>query len=183
MKVLVVVDLQNDFINGALGSEAAEKIVPNVCARIKSYTNEGMIFFTRDEHGADYEDTLEGRAFPEHCIKDTEGFQLDPRVKDLVIPDSETMTVFCKSSFGCFGIANDLLIQEEATGDKVTSIEIVGLCTDLCVLANAIILRTAFPDVPMYIPSDCCAGSTPEMHEIALKVLNGMLCNTDEAFI
>lgn len=161
MKLLIVIDMQNDFIDGALGNKEAMAIVNNVADKIASYKNRGMpVVFTRDTHQNNYLDTLEGKNLPiEHCIQNTKGWEINTtlNVKGSKIVD--------KPAFGSLKLAEVIYqyIFEE--------IEIIGLCTDICVISNAIILKSTFPDVPITVDASCCAGVTPVSHKNALEAM------------
>lgn len=171
MRVMICVDMQNDFVTGALGSKDAAIAVPNVVSRLEEYAdNNSKIFFTKDTHYDDfYFDTLEGKKLPvKHCIQNTEGWELIPEVDEY-----EGYTVY-KLTFGytqwagmfkCCGV-HDL-----------ESIEICGVCTDICVVSQALILRAEFPNVPIIVYANACAGTSPEAHEAALKVMES--CQID----
>lgn len=165
MKTLIVVDMQNDFIDGSLGTKEAVAILPRVQAKIAGYRESGdQIIFTRDTHFENYLETQEGKKLPvKHCIKGTEGWEiskaLDVREEDII---------FDKLTFGfdwSRAIANtpDLI--------KGDSIELVGLCTDICVISNAFGLKTVLPEKPLSVDRSCCAGVTPESHNNALEVM------------
>ncbi|MDD6057047.1 MAG: cysteine hydrolase [Clostridiales bacterium] len=156
-RTLIVVDMQNDFINGALGTKEAQGIVENVKAKIKEYQKRGdEIIFTRDTHGEDYLETSEGRGLPVvHCILGTHGWQI---ADGLEVPDC---TYIDKPTFGWTNW-NQLDLEE---------VEIIGLCTDICVVSNALILKAAFPDVRLTVDASCCAGVTPETHKAALETM------------
>lgn len=163
-RVLIVIDMQNDFIDGALGSEEAVNIVPNVINKVNEYVNNNdWILFTVDTHDADtYLDTHEGKLLPiPHCIHGTNGW----RLRDGVFPKGYNRCgAFVKHTFGTDW-------KGRWTFEKADEIEIVGLCTDICVISNALILRALYPDADMKVDSRCCAGTTPEMHEAALRVM------------
>lgn len=163
MKFLIVVDMQVDFISGSLGSELATAIVPFVVEKVKGF--DGRVIFTRDTHGADYMKTQEGRKLPvEHCIKDTHGWQiceeLLPYAKEIVD----------KITFGSTGLPRIL----SSYGEEVTEIELCGLCTDICVISNAMILKSAFPEARVLIDSSCCAGVTEQSHKTALEAMRAV---------
>lgn len=163
-KILVVVDMQNDFIDGALGTPEAEAIVENVKLKIREYRPED-VFATMDTHGPDYLETQEGRNLPvEHCIKGTEGWQIRPDIAELL----EGARIFEKPTFGSVDLARE--ISEIAAGEEI-EIELVGLCTDICVVSNALLLKAVMPEVTIWVDPDCCAGVTPESHEAALKTM------------
>lgn len=159
--VLVVVDMQNDFIDGALGTKEAEAIVPKVVQEIKDFS--GEVIFTRDTHGDNYLQTQEGQNLPvKHCIRDTEGWQLHPTLRQL----AQGRTIIDKPAFGSLTLAN--YIKGKGTPD---AIYLIGICTDICVISNAMILKAAFPETEIYVDSLCCAGTTPENHNNALNAM------------
>jgi len=161
MKILVVVDMQNDFIDGALGTKEAVAIVPNVVEKIKSYDGEKIIF-TRDTHEENYMETQEGKNLPvPHCIRGTKGWELNPVIEALRKEDA-----IDKPSFGSMELASYLKSQE-----NVESVEFVGLCTDICVISNVMITKAAIPEVPVIVDASCCAGVTPESHKNALEAM------------
>lgn len=163
MKVLVVVDMQNDFIDGALGTREAVAIVPKVIEKIKGF--DGLVLSTRDTHQADYLETQEGRKLPvEHCIQGTAGWQLWPEIAELI-----SEAPIDKPSFGSLDLAGKL--REMDARDKIESITLIGLCTDICVISNAMILKAQFPEVPISVDAACCAGVTPESHTRALEAM------------
>ncbi len=162
MKYLIVVDMQVDFIDGSLGSPQALAIVPKVVDLVNRF--DGQVIFTRDTHGPNYLKTQEGRKLPvEHCIHGTPGWQicreLQPFARDVVD----------KLSFG--SIALPRLLAQNGTPEEIT---LCGLCTDICVISNAMILKSAFPETPVYIEASCCAGVTPESHETALNAMRAV---------
>ena len=162
MKVLVVVDMQNDFIDGALGTPEAVAIVPAVAQKIRGF--DGPIFFTRDTHLSDYLSSQEGRALPiPHCIRDTPGWQLHPDLAPLV----GDAPVIDKPTFGSVELAR--AIRELNAREPIDSITLVGLCTDICVISNALLLKAVLPEVPILVDSACCAGVSPESHQRALE--------------
>ena len=205
-KALVVVDMQNDFIDGALGTDEAVAIVPGVARRIAESRGE-LIVFTRDTHGEDYLDTPEGRKLPVvHCVEGTSGWELrtdvikawrdnrDTLVLDddgkvvnkadgcedcTVVPDagqpSCTATVFDKPVFGSVDLVE--FLKGRAAAGEVESIELVGLCTDICVVSNAIMLKNTMPDVPVAVNAPLCAGVTPTSHTEALNTMK--MCQVD----
>lgn len=164
MKVLIVVDMQNDFIDGSLGTKEAQAIVEGVEAKIDEYKRNGHpIVFTRDTHYKNYLDTLEGTNLPvEHCIKGTHGWEIKDGlfVDDCILVNKET-----------FGYTNwENLFGYRKTKDA-EEIELVGLCTDICVISNALILKAQFPEVKITVDASCCAGVTPESHKNALAAM------------
>lgn len=161
--ILVVVDMQNDFIDGALGTPEAVAIVPKVADKIRGVS--GKVFFTRDTHGSDYLDTLEGKNLPvEHCIRGTKGWEICPELSDLC-----TGTIIDKGSFGSVELGK--LLQQENDTEEIAGITLVGLCTDICVISNAMILKAFLPETDICVDASCCAGVTPEQHENALSVM------------
>ncbi len=166
-KLLIVVDMQNDFIDGALGTPETQKILENVNAKIKKYDEQGdFIIFTADTHQDDYLKTQEGRNLPvPHCIKDSPGWQISDA---LLCP--KDAPIIEKNTFGSkeLGIT---LMEMERMGQTPEAIELVGLCTDICVISNAMIVKAFLPEVPISVDSSCCAGVTPESHENALKAM------------
>ena len=163
MKILIVVDMQKDFIDGALGTKEALGILPNVQAKIRQYKEEGYpILFTRDTHSAEYLQTQEGKLLPvPHCIKNTPGWQINDSL------DTQGATIMDKPSFGSLELAAWI----KQNHPQVKEIELIGLCTDICVLSNAIILKAAFPEVTISVDSAACAGVTPQSHNNALEAM------------
>ena len=163
-KILVVVDMQNDFIDGALGTAEALAIVENVKARIREY-DPADVFVTMDTHAPNYLETQEGRNLPvEHCIKGTNGWQIRSDIAAL-LPDWH---IYEKPTFGSVALAKD--IAEIAAAEEI-EIEVLGLCTDICVVSNALMLKAYMPEVQISVDPSCCAGVTPESHEAALKTM------------
>ena len=162
-QILIVVDMQNDFIDGALGTKEAAAIVPKVEDKIRNF--DGEVFFTRDTHETWYLETQEGKNLPvPHCIRGTEGWQIRKELDALRKTDPiDTET------FGSTDLAADLLALHE--DEEIGSITLVGLCTDICVISNALLLKATLPEVPIYVDAACCAGVTPERHENALKAM------------
>ena len=161
--ILVVVDMQNDFIDGALGTKEAVGIVPLVKDKITNFT--GKVFFTRDTHLDNYLSTQEGRNLPvSHCIKETEGWQIRQELDEL-----RQTEAIDKPSFGSVELGQ-LLVDENAK-ESINSITFVGLCTDICVISNAMLTKAFLPEVQIIIDSKCCAGVTPESHATALSAM------------
>ena len=162
MKILAVIDMQNDFITGALGSAEAQAIVPAVRKRIAEARKAGeTVFFTRDTHGEDYLQTQEGRNLPiPHCIRGTDGWQLEASL------DTADSPVFDKPGFGSRALLDRLCAQQ--TPERI---ELIGLCTDICVLVNALAIKTFLPEVPVCVNAACCAGVTPQAHQTALDAM------------
>ncbi len=163
MKYLIVVDMQVDFTTGSLGSEAASAIIPKVVEKVKGY--EGRVIFTRDTHFADYAQTQEGRRLPvSHCVKGTEGWEICQALKPFA------HTVLDKVTFGSTELPR--LIAEE--GEPVEEIELCGLCTDICVISNAMIVKAAFPEARVVVDAALCAGVTEESHKTALLAMQAV---------
>ena len=169
-KVLVVVDMQKDFVDGALGSAEAVAIVSNVVEKIKSF--DGYIFVTYDTHSEDYLNTSEGKKLPvPHCIKGTDGWELDSQVETAL--EGKNFVAVEKPTFGSVNLPQ--LIRNRA-GEEF-SLELIGLCTDICVVSNALILKANFPENEISVIADCCAGVTPEAHNAALQTMKSCQIN------
>ena len=160
-RTLIVIDMQNDFIDGALGTKEAQAIVPNVKKKIEEYKARGdEIIFTRDTHYDDYLETNEGKHLPvKHCILNTRGW----KIADGLVPEGSA--IFDKHTFG-YAYWWDYIAIEPPT-----DIEIVGLCTDICVVSNALILKAQLPELNITVDASCCAGVTPETHKAALTTM------------
>ena len=156
-KTLIVVDMQNDFIDMALGTPEAVAIVPKVKAKIRQYIQNGdAVIFTRDTHENDYLDTPEGKKLPvKHCIRGTKGWEI---AQGLYVD-------------GCKIIDKPNLGWPHWDAEELETVEIVGLCTDICVVSNALIIKAMFPNAPVKVDSTCCAGVTPESHAAALRTM------------
>ena len=164
-KILIVVDMQKDFIDGALGTLEAVAIVPNVAEKISQF--QGKIFATLDTHPENYMDTSEGKKLPvPHCIKGEPGWELDKAVAAAL--EKKDYTLVEKPTFGSLELPE--LIRAAANG-KPSEIELMGLCTDICVVSNALILKAAFPDAEISVDASLCAGVTPQSHNAALDVM------------
>ncbi|MBQ8344834.1 MAG: cysteine hydrolase [Clostridia bacterium] len=170
MKVLVVVDMQKDFIDGALGTPEAVAIVPYIEERIRSF--DGTVLFTRDTHFADYAQTQEGKKLPvPHCIQGTEGWQIHPRLEALRRTDP-----IDKITFG----STDL-IRRLQTIPHLEAVTFVGLCTDICVISNALLVKAFFPELPLTVDAKGCAGVTPESHQNALSAMQMCQIHIEES--
>lgn len=163
-KLLIVVDMQNDFIDAALGTKEAVAIVEAVKEKIRSYPVEDVIA-TMDTHGENYMQTQEGAYLPvPHCIKGTEGWQIRPDIAELL----DGAEIIEKPTFGSIALAESL----KALSEKETiELELIGLCTDICVVSNALLLKAAMPEVKIIVDASCCAGVTPEKHLAALETM------------
>lgn len=162
-KTLIVVDMQNDFISMALGTAEAVAIVPKVQEKIRQYIENGdAVIFTRDTHGENYLDTPEGRKLPvPHCIRNTAGWQI---ADGLYV---EGCKIIDKPNFG----------WPNWNEEQLEQVELVGLCTDICVVSNALIIKAMFPDAAVSVDARCCAGVTPESHQAALTTMK--MCQID----
>ena len=178
MKVLVVVDMQNDFITGPLGTPEAQAIVPKVCGLIKDCSGRGTmdedeIYYTMDTHDVFYLDSHEGKRLPiEHCIHKTDGWRICPEVEEALVEkihEGYVVDEFIKEGFGSTALAQRL--REGIDYKNITSVDICGVCTDICVISNALMLRSFLPETDIRVIADACAGTTPEMHQKALDVM------------
>lgn len=166
MKILAVIDMQKDFIDGSLGTKEAQSIVPKVADKIRNF--HGTVVYTRDTHTDDYLNTQEGNKLPvPHCVKDSEGWRLSPEIETL--REAAHSPVFDKDTFGSVELAH--FLSERAKTEKLESIEFVGLCTDICVITNALLSKTVLPEVPILVDASLCAGVTPESHANALEAM------------
>ena len=163
-KVLIVVDMQKDFVDGALGTKEAIDIVDNVVAKIKEF--EGDLIATYDTHGENYMDTQEGKNLPvPHCIRGTEGWKLNQKVQAAL--DEKGYKEVYKKTFGSV----DLVEMIRKYDMDNTQIELVGLWTDICVVSNALLLKANFPEIKISVDATCCAGVTPQKHLAALETM------------
>lgn len=161
-ELLVVVDMQKDFIDGSLGTKEAQAIVEPVCEKIRSFN--GDVIYTRDTHGENYLDTLEGKNLPvKHCIKDTEGWQIQEDIYEA--GSGKTLCVIDKPVFGSVELAEIAFIGRY---EKVT---LIGLCTDICVVTNALLLKTKLKEIPVAVIENLCAGVTPQSHKAAVETM------------
>ena len=178
-KFLIVIDMQNDFIDGSLGTKEAQKIVPSVVERIKQAREDGWeICYTMDTHYEDYMKTQEGKKLPvPHCIVGTEGYELHPDVKEALLRCNAYG--YTKPTFGSVEMADNIFsdIRNCDIPENNVIIEIIGLCTDICVVSNAILLKAYLPEAQISVNASCCAGVTPELHEEALKVMKSCQIN------
>lgn len=162
---LIVVDMQKDFVDGTLGTKEAIAIVPAVVKKIEDF--DGMIFATLDTHGENYMDTAEGRHLPvPHCIKGTDGWKLDKAVAGAL--EKKGYTAVEKPTFGSVKLAGAIAA---AAGEEDFTLEVIGLCTDICVVSNALLLKASFPEAPIAVDAACCAGVTPQKHDAALETM------------
>ena len=161
--ILIVVDMQNDFIDGALGTPEAVAIVPKVAEKIRDFP--GAVLFTRDTHEENYLSTQEGRNLPvPHCIRNSEGWAIRPELDAL-----RRTAPIDKPTFGSAELA--MLLKEANEKEPITSVTLVGLCTDICAISNAMLIKAFLPEVQVIIDAACCAGVTPESHKNALEAM------------
>ncbi len=161
--ILVVVDMQNDFVDGVLGTKEAVEIVPKVVKKIQEFS--GAVLYTRDTHGPDYMQTQEGKNLPvPHCIKGTKGWELCPAVAALCASDPVDKPTFGSAKLG-------QLVSEMNKQETIRSITLVGLCTDICVISNAMLLKAFLPETEIIVDAACCAGVTPQSHHNALAAM------------
>ncbi len=164
MKFLIVVDMQNDFIDGTLGTKEAVTILPAVKEKIENF--DGRVIFTRDTHESDYLSSQEGANLPvEHCVKGTDGWQIRPELDALRKEEPVD-----KPTFGSVALGQ-LLKAYDTYEEKIESITLIGLCTDICVISNAMLIKAFLPETPILVDAACCAGVTPESHERALDAM------------
>ena len=177
-KILIVVDMQHDFIQGPLGSSDSLNIVENVVKKIESYNERNdLIIATLDTHTSEYLETLEGKKLPIlHCIEGTEGHSLDERIKKSLNANAIYVK---KATFGSLRLGNIIeeYLEKANLDAKDIEIELVGLCTDICVVSNAILLRAMFPNTTISVSSSCCAGTSKERHNASLEVMKS--CQID----
>ena len=161
--ILFVVDMQNDFIDGALGTKEAVAIVPKVAEKIRNFS--GRVLFTRDTHEENYMETQEGKNLPvPHCIKGTDGWQIRPELMELCKNEPINKVTFGSVDLG--NVLNDINKEE-----SIESITFIGLCTDICVISNVMIAKAFLPEVKIKVDASCCAGVTPESHKNALEAM------------
>jgi len=172
--------MQKDFISGALGTTEAVSIVDSIVNRIENSTNE-LILFTQDTHQEDYLNTAEGKKLPiPHCIEGTEGWQIDETILDAWRNNNNTIRIsalsentFTKPVFGSI----DLVTFLNARSTEISEIELLGVCTDICVISNAIMIKNTMPDIKISVNANCCAGVTPKSHMEALNIMQ--MCQID----
>ncbi len=168
MKVLVVVDMQNDFIDGALANPAAQAIVDKVADYVSSF--EGLIVFTRDTHTEDYLNTREGKHLPiPHCIHPNKGWEINAKINKAAEENKKARTIYVNKH--TFSAGTSLLVSIRAICEEPTDIEFCGTCTDICVVSNALAAVGLFKKANIIVHKDLCAGLTPEKHEAALEVM------------
>lgn len=178
-KLLIIVDMQKDFVDGSLGTKEAVQIVPNVVAKISGTKPGDRIICTRDTHTKDYLKTQEGQNLPvEHCIEGTDGWKVIPEVEEaldrLKAPDCYYQN---KPTFGSIEMVQEIYQWFMEDRDAFSEIELVGLCTDICVVSNALLLKAYLPEVKITVDASCCAGVTPEKHRAALETMRSCQIN------
>lgn len=190
-KILIVVDMQNDFIDGSLGTEDAKAIVPRVCQKLKNEVDKTLILFTQDTHPENYLDTAEGKKLPVvHCVKNTEGWEINKEVMEAYKSNPNRIQMGGGNSVlkGTFGSVHLARVIEDwikffkqnpnlKNNEPLEEIELIGLCTDICVVSNALLLKAYFPDIKITVDASCCAGVTSKLHNEALNVMNS--CQID----
>lgn len=184
-KLLVVVDMQNDFIDGSLGTKEAQEIVPKVVEKINNF--DGIVVATKDTHHEDYFSTQEGKKLPvKHCIKGEDGWLFNEKIKTALL-SSETyagyrklnkgiylLDAYCKETFGSLDLAYDCEAEfgeDNRSHPEDVEITLIGLCTDICVISNAMLLKATLPEAKILVDASCCAGVTPESHKNALETM------------
>ena len=171
-KLLVVVDMQNDFIDGALGTNEAQLIVDNVINKIKNF--DGKVVATRDTHFSDYLSTQEGVNLPvKHCIENTEGWEIKGEIQKLL--EKENAEIFNKVTFGSKELA--MYLEELNSQEFIDEIELIGLCTDICVISNAMLIKAFLTETKVVVDASCCAGVTVESHKNALEAMKSCQIN------
>lgn len=164
-KLLIVVDMQNDFVSGSLGTPEAVAIVKNVEQKVIEWEKAGGdVIFTRDTHGENYLDTQEGKNLPVvHCVKGTPGWE----IIDVLKPYAKV--IFDKPTFGSTDLAK--AVTERVHAGQYDEVELIGLCTDICVVSNALLLKACLPELPVSLDASCCAGVTPQSHNAAIDTM------------
>lgn len=169
VNILIVVDMQNDFIDGALGTKEAQSIVPKVAEKIRNFN--GRVIYTRDTHEKNYLETQEGKNLPVmHCIRGTTGWELHPEIEALRKETPVDKPTFGSAALGALLKAQDTDLKRQGK-EGIESVTFVGLCTDICVISNAMLVKAFLPEVPVLVDASCCAGVTPQSHDNALKAM------------
>ena len=177
MNVLIVIDMQHDFVDGTLGSPQAQAIVPAVREKIRTF--DGLIVFTRDTHDDGYLASQEGKHLPvEHCTHGTKGWEIVDDLLAVARERGRRVDVLDKPNFGSLELLAHLIgMYEEEPIDTIT---MVGLCTDICVVSNALLVKAGLPEIPLHVDAKCCAGVTQESHEAALLTMKMCQCIVEE---
>lgn len=164
MKLLIVIDMQNDFVSGCLGTPEARAIVPKVKKKIEEW--DGKLIYTRDTHDDGYLNTSEGKKLPiPHCIKRTEGWQ----IVDGVLRDDNFGWILNKNTFGF--LPWNVYMNDNEGNCRYDEVQLIGVCSDICVVTNALILKTMYPETEIIVDASCCAGTTPQAHRAAMEVM------------
>jgi nicotinamidase-related amidase len=175
-KILVVVDMQNDFITGPLGTPEAVSIVDKVVEKIREYDTDFLVNAFMDTHNDDYLNTQEGKNLPVvHCVIDSKGHKINHKVLNAL--RKKGYQYWLKSTFGNFRYCESLKDTVNAYGERNIEITLVGVCTDICVISNALLLKAHYPEMKIVVDAACCAGSSPEKHRMALEVMKS--CQID----
>ena len=175
--ILIVVDMQNDFIEGALGTGEAKKIVPKVKEKIQNFP--GMVLFTRDTHEENYLHTQEGRNLPvPHCIRGTQGWEIHSDLRELQGANIIREPVD-KGTFGSIDLGE--ILQEADREEEIRTVTLVGLCTDICVISNALLAKAFLPEAEIIVDAACCAGVTPKSHQTALEAMQSCQIRVENA--
>ncbi|MGN0579231.1 MAG: cysteine hydrolase family protein [Ruminococcus sp.] len=171
MKILIMIDMQNDFLTGTLGNPETAAVLSNVCSKVEEYLKSGgfPLVYTMDTHGDNYSDTQEGKKLPvPHCIDGTEGWELPKKLKSII---GENAVCIKKNTFGARELPGILKKIESEAEEKISEIELIGVCTDICVISNALLIKAFYPELPVIVDSSCCAGVTPQSHLNALEAM------------
>lgn len=172
MEILVVVDMQNDFVDGALGTPEAQAIVFDVAQKIRDFEGD-VVCYTIDTHDENYLNTQEGKNLPvKHCIKGTHGWKLNPVVLETMrnLREDQRLCRFEKSAFGSIALG-EWLTKFNTVGNGIAKVHFVGLCTGICVISNVLIAKAALPEAEIIVDASCCACVIPESHQIALNAM------------
>lgn len=174
MKILIMIDMQNDFLTGVLGNQQTAAVVPAVCEKVKRYLaeNKAPLIYTMDTHAENYLSTQEGRNLPViHCVKGSYGWQLDDSLKAITDGQPDRTVKIEKGTFGSETLPRCVKDISLKYGEEIEEIELVGVCTDICVISNAMLLKAFFPETLITVDSKCCAGVTPQSHNNALEAM------------
>lgn len=172
MIIGVVIDMQNDFVAGTLGTPEAQAVVPYIQNEVRD-SKYDMVLFTQDWHKRALErNTIEMKNIPYHCLAGTKGAEI---VKGLIPEGICSWNIYKKYTFAFYSLADTIVDEACGFGDDITEIHLMGVCTDICVISNALLLRSAFPSVPIYVHEKGCAGTTPAAHEAALMIMRHCL--------
>lgn len=172
-KVLIAIDLQNDFIDGSLGTREAQAIVKNAADCIKNF--QGTVIATRDTHYSNYMETSEGKNLPVmHCIEGTSGHDINDNIMEALNENKGTYAIINKPTFGSTKLIE--ILKDIDNRDKITEITVIGLCTDICVVSNVLMIKANFPEIEITVIENCCAGVTPESHNAAITTMK--MCQT-----